>query len=634
MKLSTRIFILAFIVFTVSIQNGQCSLLDTIDPYLTLLTSGSKFVGQSSIVLKDLITQVKASSSIKEMRNVIHDILSPFPLCDVCTDLATDLRSVGMSNTTVKVLQTFAYELCDIAGLNKTVCLGAVLEFGPILIDNLVLREFDPTYVCGNINLCEKIVQEQSIETFIKQVLADKPKTPIPSPTGRSTYTVLQVADVHVDLEYAEGSNAFCNEPFCCRAENGMATNATDGALYWGTLSDCDIPFRTVEQMIQFVAENLNPDIVLWTGDNISHDVWHQSIATQTVNTYNITMAMQQGWPNYTIIPQFGNHECFPADQFDVFDNTTAWLTDRLSGIWSEWFDDPAAFESFTMYGYYSKEIAGKNLKVITLNTQACDAINFYLIRDPYDPLDQLEWFRQELYASEALNQSVWVIGHIPSGDFYCDSRWSARYKAVVDRFAHIIRGQFFGHTHNDQFEAQTSYIDGSPIGVAFIAPSLTTFSNLNPSFRIIEIDTDTNLPVNLYQYRLNLSYWNTNITGPLQWDLAYTQLEEYNMTDMSFQSFYNLGQQLAQNSTLLDLYNYNFNSGGIPFGPMETKAAKALYCQAQNAIFLDALKCVGVADLTASEIMFISMQYLQGNWIDYLEMGHAPQYDFEIVTE
>jgi len=54
----------------------------------------------------------------------------------------------------------------------------------------------------------------------------------------------------------------------------------------------------------------------------------------------------------------------------------------------------------------------------------------------------------------------------------------------------------------------------------------LYRYSKLYPSFRIFEVDADTNQIVNYQQYRLNLTKWNSNTTGPISWDLAYTLLE------------------------------------------------------------------------------------------------------------
>ena len=77
---------------------------------------------------------------------------------------------------------------------------------------------------------------------YLLDVLKDKPKLAPAKPTGRTTYKLLHLADPHTDYEYEEGKTAFCNEPFCCRAENGLPDDPSKGSKYWGTLSICDIP--------------------------------------------------------------------------------------------------------------------------------------------------------------------------------------------------------------------------------------------------------------------------------------------------------------------------------------------------------------------------------------------------------
>jgi hypothetical protein len=62
-----------------------------------------------------------------------------------------------------------------------------------------------------------------------------------------------------------------------------------------------------------------------------------------------------------------------------------------------------------------------------------------------------------------------------------------------IYRFESTIRGQFYGHTHFDQFNI--FYDSGSPAGrptaFEFIAPSLTTYSAVNPSYRMYTVDGD-----------------------------------------------------------------------------------------------------------------------------------------------
>lgn len=110
------------------------------------------------------------------------------------------------------------------------------------------------------------------------------------------------------------------------------------------------------------------------------------------------------------------------------------------------------------------------------MNTQTCDSINFFLLRNPTDPDDILSWMRAELYEAEKNNKNVYIIGHIPPGESFCVYEWGQRYNVLIDRFQNIVRGQFFGHTHQDHFETMRSQVDNSVIGTVYIAPSLTTY--------------------------------------------------------------------------------------------------------------------------------------------------------------
>ena len=56
--------------------------------------------------------------------------------------------------------------------------------------------------------------------------------------------------------------------------------------------------------------------------------------------------------------------------------------------------------------------------------------------------------------------------------------------------FANTVTGQFYGHTHNDEFMVFYDYETNSiPVNVGFVTPSVTTFTGLNPSFRFYTLD-------------------------------------------------------------------------------------------------------------------------------------------------
>jgi sphingomyelin phosphodiesterase len=147
---------------------------------------------------------------------------------------------------------------------------------------------------------------------------------------------------------------------------------------------------RTYEQFLEFVSKNFNIEMILWTGDNIDHEVWEQTQATQTVNTYDATQYLKQYFPNTIIYPMFGNHEAFFADQFDTVSNGSAWLTDELGEIWEDLLT-PEALNELKTTSYYSTINTAYKLKIISLDTQTCDTLNFELIKDAsVDPLNQV----------------------------------------------------------------------------------------------------------------------------------------------------------------------------------------------------------------------------------------------------
>lgn len=65
---------------------------------------------------------------------------------------------------------------------------------------------------------------------------------------------VLHISDTHVDPLYVEGANADCNEPLCCRANDGMTNISFSAAKKWGEYR-CDLPKRTLEHLLDHIAE-------------------------------------------------------------------------------------------------------------------------------------------------------------------------------------------------------------------------------------------------------------------------------------------------------------------------------------------------------------------------------------------
>lgn len=108
------------------------------------------------------------------------------------------------------------------------------------------------------------------------------------------SYNIIQITDWHVDLNYLEGSNKKCNYEICCQKEWGMPESPGDAARKYGEVT-CDIPFVTavkqIESLLEYERDVLKPknekiDLILWTGDSISHDLHHtnQQHTLETIN--------------------------------------------------------------------------------------------------------------------------------------------------------------------------------------------------------------------------------------------------------------------------------------------------------------------------------------------------------------
>jgi hypothetical protein len=58
------------------------------------------------------------------------------------------------------------------------------------------------------------------------------------------------------------------------------------------------------------------------------------------------------------------------------------------------------------------------------------------------------------------------VISHIPVSDNTCLDAWASRYKAIADRYQHIIRYSIYGHVHKEMHNLARSVYNDKPIGV------------------------------------------------------------------------------------------------------------------------------------------------------------------------
>ena len=101
------------------------------------------------------------------------------------------------------LIKKVAIKICE-KKQSEPVCQGAIQSYGDILFNVTLDRTIQPEHVCERLAMCPHTRGRDHLKEYIKDVLKDKPKTEYATPTLKSTYTILQIADPHVDLEYQE----------------------------------------------------------------------------------------------------------------------------------------------------------------------------------------------------------------------------------------------------------------------------------------------------------------------------------------------------------------------------------------------------------------------------------------------
>jgi len=190
------------------------------------------------------------------------------------------------------------------------------------------------------------------------------------------------------------------------------------------------------------------------------------------------------------------------------------------------------------------------------LNTQWADSYNFYMLLQEKQQDAQFDWLRQTLLDAEANNEKVIFLGHISCGDAADGTLtdYAVQYIDIVNKYQHIIVGQFFGHTHNDEFQLVNDN-NGSPMSVIYIAPSVTTFTNHNPSFRIYEYTNDYQL-IDYHQFIANLTWMNQN--NKSNWFLEYSAVKEYQLKNVTASGWSDLIKRFESNDALFQKWYSN----------------------------------------------------------------------------
>ncbi|XP_062983832.1 sphingomyelin phosphodiesterase [Elgaria multicarinata webbii] len=404
-------------------------------------------------------------------------------------------------------------------------------------------------------------------------------RPPVPPPPGSPTARVLFLTDLHWDRDYTPGSDPLCKDPLCCRG--GRPRGA--GAGHWGTYGKCDLPLHTLENLLQHVAAAGPYDMAYWTGDIPAHNVWQQSRGDQLQALGTVTGLIQKHLGPLPVYPAVGNHESVPVNSFPppyVHGNqSSTWLYSAMAEAWHQWLP-PDALATLRKGGFYTLSVL-PGLRLVSLNMNFCSEANFWLLINSTDPAGQLQWLVDVLQRAEASGEKVHIIGHIPPS--HCLHAWSWNYYRIINRFEGTVAGQFFGHTHLDEYEM---FYDEEtltrPVGIAFVAPSVTTYYNLNPGYRVYHLDGiypgSSYLVLDHETFILNLTLANVPGARP-QWERLYGARETYGFPTAFPADWDQLLRRFQADEALFQRFWYLRHKGRLPHEPCGDVCKAALLC-------------------------------------------------------
>lgn len=214
-------------------------------------------------------------------------------------------------------------------------------------------------------------------------------------------------------------------------------------------------------------------------------------------------------------------------------------------------------------YGGYYTLVLRPGVRVIVLNSQLGYVFNFYSLLPDHSLADSMfDWAESLLQNARTQHERVLFVGHIPPGREDVNDFYAERYQQLAQQYADVIAVQLSGHIHEDSFEVVRDVTDKTPVGVVYIAPSLTTFWNVNPSFRVYEMAADTWNVVSLSQYHMNMT--RANAEGHITWERFYDAATLWGIPDLTPASWQLV--RLLCAVTLCHLRSCSFFCGDILF--------------------------------------------------------------------
>ncbi|CEG40546.1 hypothetical protein L915_18772 [Plasmopara halstedii] len=334
---------------------------------------------------------------------------------------------------------------------------------------------------------------------------------------------------------------------------------------------DASLPL--FESALQYAKQHVvaDPDLFLYTGDHAVHGLFTDAYISEAVKTNVHVMEKyykQKSWNGLQDVTAIiGNADANPDYHMELT-NPEMETNPSIELISNAWKDSLSAanMDLFNRRGYLTYALDDK-LEVITLNTVPYSPSHLPDSSEQPDPFGQFAWLDKTLAKLQSSGKFAYIAGHIaPIVDSYGgDPQWHpkyiVKYKNIVGKYAHVVKGQFFGHVHMIEFrvpvpslEIPTEADSTFQLMPMYISGAISPIFGNNPSFIVWNYDPDT------YDV-LDYSVYSSNITESetqLDWKLSFKASEAYGLRSLSLSELSAFVRRAEQNVSLIENYHWN----------------------------------------------------------------------------
>lgn len=308
----------------------------------------------------------------------------------------------------------------------------------------------------------------------------------------------------------------------------------------------CDLPHVLLDSALKNVvsvhAEKAF-EFSLFTGDIVDHDLLNCDPHETRRSEIEAFETLKRYLRDTPVFPSLGNHDTFPYGQLSPVNSSTSnvynWNDELMSEVYVEngWLPELKRDQVRSHYSGFAITTA-RGLKIISLNSNCYYVKNMWAylnMTSTADLFGQWKFLVDELVASEAAGQRVWILAHIPPSQDTLPIQ-SQIFAKIVERFSpYTIANIFFGHTHRDQFNilyaANSSKSVQDAINMAWVLQSVTPLADNNPSWRYYEVEDQLFNILNSFNYYTPLN--DTFVSGDAEpkWQFEYSARQLYDPT-------------------------------------------------------------------------------------------------------